>query len=119
MKLNPDCIRDILLYVEKYSDFYHTTEYCKEQIPEELKSYTHSEIVYHISQSQKSFLINGVHFYDDGKHILINDLTPSGHEFLANIRDDTLWNKVKSKGSSSLPIILEIAKDIALKHFLS
>lgn len=118
MKLNPDCVRDILLYVEKYSDFYHTAEYCKDQIPKELKSYSHSEIVYHISQCQKSFLINDVHFYDDGKHILISDLTPYGHEFLANIRDDTLWNKVKSKGSSSLPIILEIAKDIALKHFL-
>ena len=85
----------------------------------ELSCYTHEEILYHIRQCKESGLITEVHYYDGGKHTDISDLTPTGHEFLANIRNDSIWKKVISKGSgASLSILMELAKQTALKYFL-
>lgn len=51
-----------------------------------------------------------------GVEVAIADLTPSGHEFLANIRADTNWNKVKQKskaiGSESLSVLAQIAGQV-------
>ena len=105
MKLNPDCLRAILLTVEEKCNFHTPWEY--------------EEIIYHIRLASQSGLIQGVHYYDGGETIIVSDLTPYGHEFLANIRSDSLWKKVISKGAdASLPILMELAKNIALKHFL-
>lgn len=47
------------------------------------------------------------------------DLTPLGHEFLANIRAKSLWNKVKTKATdASLSILMELAKRAATDYFL-
>ena len=60
-----------------------------------------------------------VHYYDGGATVLIGDLTPLGHEFLANIRAKSLWNKVKSKATdASLSILMELAKRAATDYFL-
>ena len=120
MKLNINCIRDILLTIEENCDFETPWEY-QEDSPDSkfLSNYNHEEIVYHIKQAEKSDLIDGVDYFESGSNIYISDLTPKGHEFLANIRNDTVWKKVLSKASNaSLPIILEVAKDAAKKHFL-
>ena len=113
MKLNPDCIRDILLTVEDHSDFYHQTEYKHESPFERLQKYTHDEIVYHIMQCEQSGLIYDVHYYDGGYHTDIRDLSPAGHEFLANIRNDSFFNKIKNiakeLGTNSLKDISQIA----------
>lgn len=114
MKLNPDCIRDILLLVEKCSDFDHVTEYRFDQPFSELSDYSHDELTYHIRQCEKAGLIDDVHYYTDS--IDIQDLTPSGHEFLANIRENKIWNSVKSVasqiGSESLSTLIQIAATI-------
>lgn len=119
MKLDPNCIRCILLYVEDNSTFSKSITYSFDSIPEYLNAYSHEKIIYHISQCFQSGLLSNVHFYENGKIIKISDLTPSGHEFLSNIRDDSLWKKILSKASgASLPIIYEIAKNLASKYFL-
>lgn len=120
MKLNVNCIRDILLTVEEECDFETPWEYQEDSPPPKfLADYTHKEIVYHINQAQKSNPICGVEYFECGSDIYISDLTPKGHEFLSNIRNDTVWKKVLSKASgASLPIILEVAKEAAKKYFL-
>ena len=51
MKLNPDCIRDILLEVEEKTDLSHVVEFTEsEPITGRLARYSRSEIVYHIKQ---------------------------------------------------------------------
>ena len=51
MKLNPDCIRDILLEVEEKTDLSHFVEFTEaEPITGRLARYSSSEIVYHIKQ---------------------------------------------------------------------
>lgn len=120
MRLNPDCIRGILLTVEEKCNFDTPWEYeCDTFESEYLAEYSHEEIIYHIKQAEHSELIEGVHYYDGGDTVLICDLTPAGHEFLANIRNESIWKKVASKAAgASLPILLEVAKDVAMKHFL-
>ena len=117
MKLNPDCIRDILLTVEDNSAFDHQTEYRRglTNFPS-LTPYIHEEIAYHIRQCELAGLIYEVHYYDGGDAIDILDLTPSGHEFLANVHSDTIWNNVKEVstkvGSKSLNALTQIATGV-------
>ncbi len=62
-------------------------------------------------------LINGVTYYECGKIIFVSNLTPDGDTFLANIRNESIWKKIISGGvNASLSILIEIAKDAALKH---
>lgn len=111
MKLNPDCIRDILLYVEsKIDSSVCSIEY--EKLIEALPHYDENTLHYHVNQISKSDLVDSVFYFDD-KPQFISDLSPSGHEFLANIRSQSNWNKTKSiataLGISSLTAIKEIS----------
>lgn len=120
MKLNPECLRGILLTVEDNCTFSTSWLYQQNNFDlEHLAEYDHEEIIYHIRQASQSGLIQGVQYYDNGKCVMISDLTPSGHEFLANIRSDKLWKRLMSGfAGASLPIMIEGAKEIAMKHFL-
>lgn len=118
MKLNPDCVRDILLSVEDNSDFDHETTYKLADMKlSRLSNYSHEEITYHILQCELSEFIYDVSYMDGGIHIDIRDLTPAGHDFLANIRNDTFFQKVKDIGKdlglSSLKDITQIATSCA------
>lgn len=120
MQLNPNCIRGILLTAESKCTFSEVWEYTKNSlnIPY-LAEFTHDEILYHIRQAQASGLIRGVHYYNGGAAVIIHDLTPAGHEFLANIKTPSVWKDVCKKASgASLPIITELAKQLAVKFFL-
>lgn len=120
MKLNPQCIRAILLTAEEKCDFNTPWQYISEKNNSEyLIEFSHSEIIYHINQCHHMGFFNTVKFYENGQIIFIGDLSPKGHEFLNNIRNESLWKKVLKKGAgSSLPILIELAKEIALKHYL-
>lgn len=116
MKLNPDCIRDILLSVEDACDYSRTMQYQKNTDIQRLQKYSHDEIIYHIKQCNLSGLILGVHAYDGGITISISDLSPTGHAFLANVRKDTIWNSTKSIaakiGSKSLDALMQISSNV-------
>ena len=117
MRLNPDCVRDILLSTEEICDYHRAFDYYKDEgINTNLQQYSHDEIIYHIKQCELSQLIIDVHYYDGATHISIGDLAPSGHQFLANIRKDTVWNGVKSVaekvGSTSLSVLTQIAANV-------
>lgn len=119
MKLNPECIRDILLSVEDTVTANKAWTYYSDSPRGELSKYTSDEIVYHVRQCSLSDLIIGLKAYDGGDSLLVSDLSPMGHEFLANIRVATVWKKVLIKGAgASLSILAEIAKELAVKHFL-
>lgn len=117
MKLNVDCIRDILITVEDNTDFHTVFNYRKENTYPHLSDYSHEEIIYHILQCKMSDLLVDVHFCDDGDSIYISDLSPAGHEFLANSRTKNVWKKIKAAGATSLPIVINLAKDFALAYF--
>lgn len=117
MRLNPECIRDILIDAESvitFSKWYYYEQYSPSNLS---VKYSHDEIIYHIRQAKDSGLITTSHFYDAGRSVFITDITPVGHEFLANIRTDTVWNNLKQKGIQSLPMLITFAKDFALAYF--
>ena len=118
MKLNNDCIRDILLALEEICTFNTTFYYDRdESVPSRLSKYSDEEIVYHIRQCALANLILDVHFYPDDT-IDIADLSPSGHEYLANIRSDNIWNKTKKVaseiGATSLSAMVQISSEIIM-----
>ena len=111
MRLNPDCIRDILLFIESTTD--SNIRYVNfETILNALSQYDEDTIHYHILQIKNSELILELHF--SGRNpFLIGDLSPKGHEFLENIRSDSNWNKTKeiagNIGSFSINNLSQIA----------
>lgn len=113
MKLNPDCIRDILLEVESHTHFNSALVIDVDKPNALFESYSWDEIAYHINQCALSDLITGTQiFYDDG-YAVIKDLSPDGHTFIANIRSKTHWAAIKkiasTVGSFALPVLQQIA----------
>lgn len=114
MKLNPDCVRDILFAVEETVDYYTMFEYVAvDGVHEKLKKYSHDEVVYHIHQCNLSGLLHGCDINISGAYVRIEDLSPAGHEFLSNTRKNAVWEKVKKVGdeigSDSLRSLAAIA----------
>lgn len=118
MKLNPDCIRDILLSVEEATEVNVLYEYNrKNRSDTRLGSYGHNEIRYHIRQCAMAGLITGYQEWNGGEYIKIHDLDSAGHAFLANTRSASLWSRIKShciqSGVESIPAILQAAAKLA------
>lgn len=117
MKLNPDCVRDILLTVEDTTDLKNWLGYPKEseRCPR-LTAYYEDEVKYHFNQCILSQLIVG-EVADLNYSFIIKDLTPKGHAFLADIRADTTWNKIKQVGLNlgvySIEALSKIASQVA------
>lgn len=116
MKLNPDCIRDILLTVEDTTDLNNWLNYPKEkeQCPL-LSKYEENEVKYHINQCYMQNLII-CDTPDLSYSFIIKDLSPMGHSFIADIRSDTVWKKVKQTGKDlgvySLDALIKIASSV-------
>lgn len=61
MRLNNDCVRDILLSVEEVCDFNESFRYSKFSNDfERLQPYSHDEIIYHIKQCKLAGLITSM-----------------------------------------------------------
>jgi hypothetical protein len=113
MRLNPDCIRDILLVVEKHATYSNDVE--QDIVFRKLEdTYNHEEILYHIRQCEASGLFLKVQHFFGGFSII--DLSPAGHQFINDIRQDTNWNKIKeiakNVGSTSLDVLKEISVQV-------
>jgi len=112
MKLNPDCIRDVLLQVEKQQ---YMEELPIDTLCRNLTEYSNEEIEYTcLKLEEAGFLeLNGVKL--DGGIILhsVEDITFAGHQFLADVREEPIWKTtkavVKKTGASSLSTITQIA----------
>lgn len=117
MKLNPDCIRDILIAIES---MYYNSTLSLSKLSTDLPQYTPEELNYHCIHLLDAGLINADSVCIP-KSVLpqigrIYDLTFSGHQFLANIRSDNVWNGVKAVGSKigacSLEAFTQIASNV-------
>lgn len=105
MKINPDCIRDVLLYLEEeltiniYDKNFNAitlsqvTENFREQYSEEDIWYT----IYNLVQIR---FLEGK-FQDAGKHKMsicdIENISWNGHQFLNTVRPTSIWNATKQK----------------------
>lgn len=114
MKIDNECVRDILFFIEKNAT-YSSAAYINTSDLEDAKlsAYDSEKLNYHIRYLRMKELI----FRPLPRVINCYDLTPEGHEFLSNIRDDNNWHKIKSVSASigfaSLKVISAIAEGVA------
>lgn len=111
MKLNPDCIRDILIEVEKswsitktdsddlIMDFIELDQLCQ-ALPE----YSKEDIFYSLYNLDQAGYLKVDMSWASGRILFdccVSFMTYSGHEFLQKIRDPKHWSAIKS-GISAL-----------------
>lgn len=111
-----DCIRDILLQVEEtpftvYRDSDESDE--KDSELSFIDKYDDKTLLYHINLANELGLIKASICMGMSS---VLDLSAQGHLFLADIREENVWNKTKeiSKqvGSSSLDTVKQIAVNV-------
>lgn len=119
MKLNYDCIRSVLLTVEKsktIDEELNINPLTVETIFEQLPKYEDSEILYTIEKLKEAGYINAALQFAAGHFIdgAVSSITYSGHEYLDNIREPEVWRKVKAMlknaGAITLPLISQAAQ---------
>lgn len=115
MKLNPDCIREILFAIEEtttmHRAFYLDEDNCIDIFPK----YNFDIVFYHIRQCDMYGYLYKASFSISNSCTII-DLTPKAHEFINNIRKDDNWHKTKNialkVGSFSLDTLSKIATGV-------
>ena len=117
VKLNVDCMRDILLTMENYG--YGEVSNI-ETLHNALPNYTEEEISYACLKMNEAGFID-VLSADTTESLIpiivqVTDITYDGHQFLENIRQQNVWNKTietaKKLGSLSIPVLQEISQKI-------
>ena len=105
MKLNPDCVRDVLLSVEKL----HQIEQLENgsvivepvhwgAICADLPKYSRADVFYTLKTLGDGGLIDIDVQYADGGMVWyceVSGLTFAGHEFIQKIRDNKQWGTIK------------------------
>lgn len=118
MKLNPDCVREVLIWLEKNQRIDVLSGRLEAiltvHLPDKINSFSAEDVVYATKQMAENGLLKtrsvGV---DDSDACWIEDISPKGHEFLENIRNDTNWNKVKEGAAKTGSFALSALEKIA------
>lgn len=114
MKLNRECVRDLMLYLEESLDDKNSIEILNLK----LLDYSEDEIIYTAKKLIEAQYLNGKAQYASNNiyRFPILSITFSGHNFLDNIRPQGTWDivneKTKSIGSVSIEIMSSIAAQI-------
>lgn len=131
MKLNPACVRDILLYLEENLAYKNIRGYREHEtitmekvaeILSQTKEYSDDEAYYAIEKLIEAKYLTCTHcVYGNDKSLIscdIADITYNGHAFLNTVRPETIWEKTcnisKKLGNCTLEFILSTANDIAV-----
>lgn len=115
MKLNVECMRDVLMELEQAS---YNESVRIQYLHEKLSEYSQDEIDYTIIKLEEAGFVDAVIAnYNNGKIVLvIDDITYAGHQFLANIQETKIWEKVKKTaadvGSFSVNTLSQIASAV-------
>lgn len=111
MRLNHDCIRDLLLGLEGNLKYDQPMKRGTFLSLSNLSEYDKNELIYTLKKMVEAGYLK-VGFYNTSD-FFIEDITYSGHQFLENIRDPKIWAKTKAAasdvGGASLSVIGDIA----------
>lgn len=128
MRLNYDCVRDVLLKLEelltiKYDENLNSFNRSMtdiHQLYDNLSGakYTIEDVLYTIKILDEAGFILASMDYGDGHIVdcIIVDITYEGTEFINKIRPKDVWSKLKSGfakvGAFSLPVISDVANSL-------
>ncbi len=128
MKLNYDCLRDVLITLETHLEIeenlrFHLMKLDQIIAFDELSGYSKQDIYYCVyNLIEIDYITGNIRFADGGvpHFCAVNNITYHGHEFLQSIKSDTVWNEIKAKikpvATLSIPIISEVAKKLILSR---
>jgi len=124
--LNHDCVRAVLLYIEKnqvyqpvevegFEDLCHLQPISSIKICRDLsKQFKEDDIRYACVQACDGGYLDGSPL--DSCTILINDITFKGHEFIRVMKNDNVWSKVKDRaakfGGLTLDALFTVASSV-------
>lgn len=106
MRLDHDCVRGVLLAIESELSPYDRVIYQRLSKSEHLQGLSGEHARYAFRVLWKAGYIDGVSGYDD--EVSIHGLTWEGHQLLDNLRDETVWSKVKAKTSFLSSVSVDI-----------
>ena len=101
MKLNYDCIREVVKFCEKEIILDKNgvlSEITPQMLYNALSTFSKEDIDYSVKYMLQADLIDGyIPKYDnyDIPTFRIDDITVNGYDFLEKIKNDTTWNKQK------------------------
>lgn len=123
MKINYDCLRDVLIALEEYLTL--SDDFGYEEIPlinfihfQELSRYDAKQIAYCVFKLAEAQYIETGQIYRSEKRIYcsIKCITYKGHEFISNTINPDIWKKTtniaKKVGSFSMSILSQIASNV-------
>ncbi|MED4904087.1 DUF2513 domain-containing protein [Parageobacillus thermoglucosidasius] len=117
MKLNQDCVRNLLLTIEEELSINEPLDAVRLQQKPRLQQYSLDDIVYTISKLKEAGFINAdVLVTLDGTDAIVSSLTYNGHLFLDNIRDDGVWKLTKQAASKLSSVSLNILAELASSY---
>lgn len=113
MKLNYDCIRDILIYLEnalQYNDMLEFPSVDLEELCAEYPNYSKQDICYSLQMMNEAGLIKAVPVASASRIVNIScrSLTFEGHKYLEEVRNSRIWNSIKATFKNKA---LELAMD--------
>lgn len=128
MRLNYDCVRDVLLVLEEILQVRCNGKmYCFDNVSIDKicstlndKKYSREDIFYSLFNLEQADYISAHFIEADSGYVgcFVEFITYQGHEFIEQIKPDTVWNKtkgiVKNIGGASLSIISKIAADVII-----
>lgn len=114
MKLKPELVRSLLLYLEDnlgYSEPLYSGNIT-------IDDYSKDDICYTIKLLKDGGYIKATNIPGDNYvEYLVDSITWKGHELLDNVRDSKVWREVKrilkTLASVSIPIIQSVASSVA------
>ncbi|MGG4552565.1 DUF2513 domain-containing protein [Paenibacillus humicus] len=114
MKLDRDCVRDLLLFVESLDHGQIVQSDDLSNIPA-LASHSSEAINYTVEKLDEAGYLNVQFMRVLGGEdpFFIKSITWDGHQFLDNIRDDGIWKETKKVTSKVASVSVGILTDVA------
>lgn len=116
MKLNYDCVRDVLLYLENNLSLNNSITFPSDIKESLLLKYSKDDVIYTVKiLLNKKLILGDDNFnYSTGMYTAnIESLSFDGHSFLDNIRDNQVWSKSKKILSAFKSVSIEIISQVA------
>lgn len=115
MKLDIDCVRDVLLELEQLPVDCHTMN----SFPSSISKHGEKNVEYVLAKLKEAGYINAdIRLFPNGQYDYygIYDITFPGHQFLETVRDNRVWSKTKTVagkvGSKAFDVITQIASSV-------
>lgn len=113
MKLNHDCIRDTLLFLEnELSLGGHIRD---SLICDKLPEYNRDDVMYTLQKLFEGKYISGNESEARSRAGTVKQITLKGHKFLDNIRPQTSWNMTKTAANKIGSVSIDILSTYAAK----